>query len=130
MKEIKDIPMKHIEKYDINVKPFLTLAEVQAIANAIKPDMSWSERQQIIDMSILQFCTDMTDEELATPHDLLYGSGLIDWVRDSVYNVDSIEEAINYEGSWTKMLAALAKELPKYQQMLETKVKADGGVQK
>lgn len=130
MKEIKDIPMRHIEKYDINVKPFLTLAEIQAIANAIKPDMSWSERQQIIDMSILQFCTDMTEEELATPYDLLYGSGLIDWVRNDVCNEYAIEEAINYEGSWTKLLAALANELPKYQQMLETKVKADGGVQK
>lgn len=130
MKEIKDIPMRYIEKYDINVKPFLTLAEIQAIANAIKPDMSWSERQKIIDMSILQFCTDMTEEELATPYDLLYGSGLIDWVKNDVCNEYAIEEAINYESSWTKLLAALAKELPKYQQMLETKVKADGGVQK
>ena len=72
MKEINDIKMVHLDKYDINVKPFLTLAEIQAIANAIKPDMSWAERRHVIDMGILQLCTDMTKEDLETPHDLLY----------------------------------------------------------
>lgn len=130
MKEIKEISMVHLDKYDINVKPFLTLAEIQTIANAIKPDMSWAERQQIIDKGILQFCTDMTDEELDTPHDLLYGSGLIDDVCSHVDNVFAIERAIEYEGSLVKLLAVFAKELPKYKQMLEDKVNKDGGVQK
>ena len=130
MKEINDIKMVHLDKYDINVKPFLTLAEIQVIANAIKPDMSWAERQQIIDKGILQFCTDMTDEELDIPHDLLYGSGLIDDVCSHVNNVFAIERAIEYEGSWIKMLSAVAKELPKYKQRLEDKLKADDGVQK
>lgn len=130
MKEIKEISMVHLDKYGINVKPFLTLAEIQTIANAIKPGMSWAERQQIIDKGILQFCTDMTDEELDTPHDLLYGSGLIDDVCSHVDNVFAIERAIEYEGSLVKLLAAFAKELPKYKQMLEDKVSKDGGVQK
>lgn len=129
MKEIKEISMVHLDKYGINVKPFLTLAEIQTIANAIKPGMSWAERQQIIDKGILQFCTDMTDEELDTPHDLLYGSGLIDDVCSHVDNVFAIERAIEYEGSLVKLLAAFAKELPKYKQMLEDKVSKDGGVQ-
>ena len=114
MKEIKDIQMKHLEKYGINVKPFLTLAEIQAIANAIKPDMSWSERRQVIDMGILQLCTDMTKEDLETPHDLLYGCGLIDDVCSCVSNVFEIENAIAYESSWIKLLSSFAKDLPKY----------------
>ena len=47
MKEIKDIQMKHLEKYDINVKPFLTLAEIQAIANAIKPVVIAGEEMNV-----------------------------------------------------------------------------------
>lgn len=130
MKEINDIKMVHLDKYDINVKPFLTLAEIQAIANAIKPDMSWSERQQIIDMGILQLCTDMTKDDLETPHDLLYGCGLIDDVVSHISNVFEIERAIEYESSWVKLLAQMSKELPKYAEKLEGVVKKDGGVQK
>ena len=126
MKEIKDIQMKHLEKYDINVKPFLTLAEIQAIANAIKPDMSWSERRQAIDMGILQLCTDMTKEDLETPHDLLYGCGLIDDVCSCVSNVFEIENAITYESSWIKLLSAFAKYLPKYAAELDSVVKKYG----
>ena len=123
MKEIKDIQMKHLEKYGINVKPFLTLAEIQAIANAVKPDMSWSERRQVIDMGILQLCTDMTKEELETPHDLLYGCGLIDDVCSCVSNVFEIENAIAYESSWVKLLAQMSKELPQYVKRMEGMVK-------
>ena len=126
MKEIKDIQMKHLEKYGINVKPFLTLAEIQAIANAIKPDMSWSERRQVIDMGILQLCTDMTKEDLKTPHDLLYGCGLIDDVCSCVSNVFEIENAIAYESSWTKLLSAFAKDLPKYAAEIDGVVKKYG----
>lgn len=126
MKEIKDIQMKHLEKYDINVKPFLTLAEIQAIANAIKPDMSWSERRQAIDMGILQLCTDMTKEDLETPHDLLYGCGLIDDVCSCVSNVFEIENAIAYESSWIKLLSAFAKDLPKYAAEIDSVVKKYG----
>ena len=130
MKEINDIKMVHLDKYDINVKPFLTLAEIQAIANAIKPDMSWSERQQIIDMGILQLCTDMTKDDLETPHDLLYGCGLIDDVTSHISNVFEIERAIAYESSWVKLLVQVANELPKYAEKLEGMVKKDVGVQK
>lgn len=126
MKEIKDIQMKHLEKYDINVKPFLTLAEIQAIANVIKPDMSWSERRQAIDMGILQLCTDMTKEDLETPHDLLYGCGLIDDVCSCVSNVFEIENAIAYESSWTKLLSSFAKDLPKYAAEIDSVVKKYG----
>lgn len=130
MKAINDIPMVYLEKYDINVKPFLTLAEIQAITNAIKPDMSWAERQQVIDMGILQLCTDMTEADLETPHDLLYASGLIDDVASHVSNVFEIERAIAYESSWVKLLAQFANDLPKYAEKLEGMVKKDGGVQK
>ena len=123
MKEINDIKMVHLDKYDINVKPFLTLAEIQAIANAIKPDMSWSERQQIIDMGILQLCTDMTKDDLETPHDLLYGCGLIDDGASHISNVFEIERAIEYESSWVKLLAQMSKELPQYVKRLESMVK-------
>ena len=126
MKEIKDIQMKHLEKYGINVKPFLTLAEIQAIANAIKPDMSWSERRQVIDMGILQLCTDMTKEDLETPHDLLYGCGLIDDVCSCVSNVFEIENAIAYESSWIKLLSTFAKDLPKYAAEIDSVVKKYG----
>ena len=123
MKEIKDIPMVHLDKYDINVKPFLTLVEIQAIVNAIKPDMSWAERRQIIDKGILQLCTDMTKDDLETPHDLLYGCGLIDDVVGHVSNVFEIERAIAYESSWVKLLAQMSKELPQYAKRLEGMVK-------
>lgn len=130
MKEIHELKMTYLDKYDVNVKPFLTYAEIQTIVNAIPADVTWSVRQVIIDKFILGFCTDIEDDELNKMNpDELFGCGLVGAVKNAVWNMDDLYAAIDYEGSATRLIGKLMTELPKYTKQLEEKIK-DGKVGK
>lgn len=102
-----------LPKYGVEVKQFLTHAEIQNIINNMKAFGTWSERQTCKDMMILAYVTDVGTETLEEiGHDKLLTSGFIDDVKDCVYNVTDIDMAIEYEESITKSLTTLAKKLP------------------
>lgn len=119
MKELKEHKY-HSEEFDIDINRYLTYAQIQQIANAVRKTETWSERQQTSDMLLLYHATNIGKEELEKlGHDVLLQSGLIDEVKEIVENYYSIYNAIQYEESIEKSLTKIVKELPKIMQPLE-----------
>ena len=127
MKEIKAMDKVYLEEYDVNVNPYLTYAQIQAIVNGVKGLDSWAEREQNIDMCVLAFATDIPTEKLEElGHDALLQSGLINAVCGEIKNLFSVYEAIEYTESTKRALAQIIKALPKYQEQLDAVVKKYG----
>ena len=119
MKEIKNISNIYLREYDINVTPYLTYAQIQSIVNAVCKFDTWAERQQNIDVLILHFATDLTDDEIEQyGHDLLIQTGVIDEVKTNIKNLNQIYEAIEYTQSTQRALNQIVKELPKIMEPL------------
>ena len=103
---------KTIEK-EIEVETYLTYAQIQNIVNAVCKFDTWAEREQNIDILLLHYATDLTDEEIEKyGHIILLQSGVIDKVKESVKNFDKIYEAIAYTESIGRSLASISKQLP------------------
>ena len=113
MKEIKAIESAKVCNGEIEVKPYLTYAEIQSICDAVCKFDSWAERQQNVDILLMHFATSITDEEIQEiGHEALIQSGIIDEVKQIVKNFDRIEEAVEYTQSTQRALAQILKELP------------------
>lgn len=113
MKEIKALDATKLKADEIEVKPFLTYDEIQAICNAICKFDSWAEREQNKDVLLLHFATNLTDEEIEEiGHDAFVQSGLMTQVRDNVLNYNQIDEAVAYTQSTQRALAQILNELP------------------
>ena len=103
---------KTIEK-EIEVETYLTYAQIQNIVNAVCKFDTWAEREQNIDILLLHYATDLTDEEIEKyGHIILLQSGVIDEVKESVKNFDKIYEAIAYTESIGRSLASISKQFP------------------
>lgn len=112
MKELKTKKI-YLEEYGVEVKPYLTYAEVQLIINGIKKFGTWSEREIHKDMMLMVYATDIEANVLEEiGHDKLLQSGLIDAVRYSVVNFEDIDRGVAYEESLAKTLTTLATKLP------------------
>ena len=108
-----------IEK-EITVNPYLTYAQIQNIVNAVCKFDVWSERQQNIDILLLHYVTDLSDDEIEQyGHDFLIQSGVIDEVKASVKNLNQVYEAIEYTQSTQRALNQIVKELPKIMEPLK-----------
>ena len=120
MKEIKNKDKIYLVEYDIFVEPYLNYGQIQNIINSIKPEMSWSEKQQNIEMIILYYVTDISMEKLEEiGHETLLKSGLIDAVLSHVENLSSVYDGISYTQSTSRALSKIIKEFPK---ILETQL--------
>lgn len=128
MKEISNIKPVYLGKYDVHVNPYLTYAEIQQVANAVKDMDAWAERQQGIDMLVLHHATDISDDELEKyGHDMLLCSGLIDAVYDVVQNIGSIYDALNYGESLTRIINRAIKESPKQAEQVKNLLNKNNG---
>lgn len=113
MKDISKLTPIYLEKYDIEVNPYLTYSQIQQIVNTVIGSDSWAERNQIVDLLVLTHATNMTVQEIEHyGHDLLLTSGLIDAVCGEVVNLSEVYKAIEYTESTARALAQILKELP------------------
>ena len=124
MKEIKKENKLYLNDYDINVKPYLTYAEIQTIANKVKALDSWAEREETIDMYVLYFATDIGKANIDNyNHDTWLKSGIIDSVKSCIKNLEQITEAIKYEESPMRILMQISKEMPEFSKKLDEVLK-------
>ena len=116
---IKIEEAKMIEK-EITVNPYLTYAQIQNIVNAVCNFDNWADREQNIDILLLHYITDLTDDEIEQyGHDFLIQSGVIDEVKASVKNLNQVYKAIEYTQSTSRALTKIVKEMPKLMKPLE-----------
>lgn len=109
---------------DIEIKSYLTYAEIQVIVNRVSQSDSWAEREQNIDLLLLHFVTNLTNEEIESyGHEELLKFGFIDYVKSQVVNFNKVHEAITYTQSIPRLLVQLSKELPKLLEQVQENMK-------
>lgn len=115
MKELKGLKEKYLENYDIEVKQYLTLAQIQEIINAVLKVETFEERENIIDYFLLVFMTNIGKEKIdELGPDIFIESGLMDEVKNSIKNINKLFEGIIYHESTGKALRTLSNSLPMY----------------
>lgn len=125
MKEIKKLEPIYLEKFGIEVNPYLTYAQIQQIVNGVIKFDTWAERQQNIELLVLYHTTDMGKEAIEEiGHDVLLQSGLIDAVFMRVVNTDKIYKAIEYTESVGRALSQIVKILPEKIKEIEKAVES------
>ena len=98
MKELKDM-IYHDDNYDIDIRSYLTAAEIEAIANVtVALPKTYAVRRENIYAMLLHFCVDITDEQIEEIGiAAMTKAGLIDTVITHVFNYDEIDKAIAYK---------------------------------
>ena len=114
MVELKTPEKVYIEKYDIHVKPYLSYDEIQVMLNGVDKLTSWAERQTNIDVLMLHFCTDITDEQIEEiGHEVLLASGVIDAVAREIVNMNEVYAGLAYNDSISREMKLIMKDLKK-----------------
>lgn len=131
MKEIKNINKIYLDEFDVYVEPYLTYDQIQKISESIATQEDWAVRQQTIDMLILYYTTDISQEELEkVGHDDLLKSGLIDEVKSSIKNLIQLQDSIDYIQSLPKALKQISQKIPELKKMMQEIVLKNGNTNK
>ena len=113
MKELKELDPIYSQKFDIHIKPYLSLSQIQKIINEVLQVENFEERESIIDYLILCYATDIGQSKIdKLGPDILLQSGLIDEVKNNIENLNKLFEGITYHESAGKALREIAKKLP------------------
>lgn len=112
MKELK-IKRIYNAEYDININSFLSISQIEKIAEEVIKLDTYAEREQMICYMVLNYCTDIDREILDNSDpDIIVTSGLWELVKDTVYNFYLIDRAIEHYESLVRVLANVAEILP------------------
>lgn len=115
MKELQKPERIYIEKFDIYVKPRLSDAEIQQIANNVIKFKTWAEREKTMNLMMFVYATEMADkpdEVNALDYDLMNECGVFSAVWSTVHNAYSILDAIEFSESILLALSQIAENLP------------------
>ena len=114
MKELQKPERIYIEKFDIYVKPRLSDAEIQQIANNVIKFKTWAERERTMNLMMFIYATEISDEDEinALDYDLMNECGVFSAVWSTVHNASSILDAIEFSESILLALSQIAENLP------------------
>ena len=114
MKELQKPERIYIEKFDIYVKPRLSDAEIQQIANNVIKFKTWAERERTMNLMMFIYATEMSDEDEinALDYDLMNECGVFNTVWSTIHNASSILDAIEFSESILLALSQIAEHLP------------------
>ena len=114
MKELQKPERIYIEKFDIYVKPRLSDAEIQQIANNVIKFKTWAERERTMNLMMFIYATEISDEDEinALDYDLMNECGVFNTVRNTIQNAYSILDAIDFSESTLLALSQIAENLP------------------
>lgn len=115
MKELQKPERIYIEEFDIYVKPRLSDAEIQQIANNVIKFKTWAERERTMNLMMFVYATEMgdkPDEVNALDYDLMNECGVFSAVWSTIHNAHSILDAINFSESILLALSQIAENLP------------------
>lgn len=113
MKELKELDPIYLEEFDIHVKRYLSLSQIQKIINEVLQVDNFEERESIIDYLILCYITDIGQKKIdELGPDILLQSGLIDEVKLNIRNLHQLLDGIIYHESTGKALREISKRIP------------------
>ena len=114
MKELQKPERIYIEKFDIYVKPRLSDAEIQQIANNVIKFKTWAERERTMNLMMFIYATEISDEDEinALDYDLMNECGVFNMVWNTIHNASSILDAIEFSESILLALSQIAENLP------------------
>ena len=113
MKELKELAPIYLEEFDIHVKRYLSLSQIQKIINEVLQVDNFEERESIIDYLILCYTTDIGQKKIdELGPDILLQSGLIDEVKLNIRNLHQLLDGIIYHESTGKALREISKRIP------------------
>lgn len=114
MKELQKPERIYIEEFDIYVKPRLSDAEIQQIANNVIKFKTWAERERTMNLMMFIYATEISDEDEinALDYDLMNECGVFSAVWSTVHNAHSILDAIEFSESILLALSQIAENLP------------------
>ena len=114
MKELQKPERIYIEKFDIYVKPRLSDAEIQQIANNVIKFKTWAERERTMNLMMFIYATEISDEDEinALDYDLMNECGVFSAVWNTIHNASSILDAIEFSESILLALSQIAENLP------------------
>lgn len=114
----------HLDKYGIDVKRYISYAEIQAILTAMGKCDGWVEREQNKDLLLLHFVCGLPIEEIEEHgHDYYLQSGMINAVKANVSNIFDLDDAIAYENSPVRLLRMIAREMPEFSKQVDEVLK-------
>lgn len=127
MKEISKKTI-YLDNFDVNVKCYFSLAEIQQIVNAVVKFNTWAERQENVVMLTLFHATDIGEEKLNKLNsEVVIESGLFEAVKNCIVNFDEIEKALTYTESFGRnMKIVLDQTAPQINDLLDLVVKKYG----
>lgn len=103
----------HIDEFDVDVRPYLTLQEVATIAETMMKAEDWCEMEIALNHGILTNCVVNAEELNGIDYESLKHSGFIKAVRSCVNNYYDIYDYIEAKTSNTAMLGEFLKEFIK-----------------
>lgn len=113
MKELKELSSIYLKDFDVEVRPYLSLSQIQKIINEVLLVNNFEERESIIDYLILCYCTNIEQKRIdELGADIFIQSGLMDEIKNSIVNFDKLIEGIKYHESTGKALRMIAKNIP------------------
>lgn len=114
MKELQKPERIYIEEFDIYVKPRLSDAEIQQIANNVIKFKTWAERERTMNLMMFIYATEISDEDEinALDYDLMNECGVFNTVWNTIHNAHSILDAIDFSESTLLALSQIAENLP------------------
>lgn len=111
----------YLEEYDVEVKCYLNIAEIQQIVNSTLKFDTWSGRKQNIIMLVMYHATNVGAnklEEIGVQK--IIESGLFDAVKNNIKNYNEIQEGIEYTESFTRNMGlVLTKSGPQIVELLK-----------
>lgn len=122
MKELKPIDKVYLEDYDLYVKKYLTLAEIQNIVDNIMQFDTWAEREKTKNLMIFIYATGIgqnEDKVNEIDYELYVENGVFTAVRHAVENTHLIESALRYSESTMRALYQIVDHLPELLQPIE-----------
>lgn len=95
--------------YDVMVKPFLRLEEIEIIGKEVCKKKTYIDRISIRDELIIKLCVD--EEIVGMETSLLYASGFVDNVLKVIVNKDEIDKFVEHEEKISSTLKIFVIEL-------------------
>ena len=114
MKELERVKSVYLKEYEVNVTPYLEMAQIAAIIDGVCSvgNTDYLSRKMNEDMLILLHATDIGQEGLeALKYEDCVTSGLIHMVRSRIKNIGLIKEGIDYNESFMRSFALLAPKI-------------------